>query len=152
MTIPSNYPIDAWRLRLAGKALITYDQMNWLRAKPQSGPKPQVIQTLKDIPGYPYPSSTNQRRRPWRLQGHRGVGAKSVNILQNGAPEKDGSGGFRISKLQVGVWRGAERRLLKALGSKYDGQQLRVIRATKGVGRPWVTLLPSDPQPSTSAV
>ena len=47
----------------------------------------------------------------------------------------------------VGRWRGIDPRVMRGYREKYDGAHLRAIRAIKGVGRPWLTLL--EPKPAT---
>ncbi len=158
MTQPSNYPLWAWRRRLAGEPFITYDQTNWHNVNRPYGPKPANIIAIKDAPGYPYVSTTNQRRRrktfaigdtvfQHKMKGHRGYGTEQKPILQKGVVDEKG----HQPMLQVGIWRGIDGTLAKSLGTRYTGEKLREIRAIKGVGRPWVTLLRSDPQPSTGS-
>lgn len=93
-------------------------------------------------PGYPVPSTTNQRRITLKavLLGHRGTHAAGRKPILRKLPADEN--GHRATE-PVGIWRGLDHRLAKSLGSRYTGEKLRAIRAIKGVGRPWVTLLSS---------
>ena len=84
------------------------------------------------VDNYPIASTTNQRRRPWRLNGHRGVGPKSAEVKHKTGKDANGI----TTWAPVGIWRGLDPRLIRGYNEKYNGANLRKIRAIKGVGRP----------------
>ncbi len=118
---------------------VEYSRLNYFRLAqpPHHGRGPNTVVQVETDSVYPFASTTNQRRRPWRLNGHRGVGAKSVEIKRKLPPDDKG----HRAEQPVGIWRGLDKRLVREYNSKYTGAELRRIRAIKGVGRPWLTLI-----------
>src|SRR5258708_1224617 len=133
------------RTMAKAKTTIEYSRVNYFRlAQPPHHGRPRLnVVQIKTRSGYPIPSTSNQRRRPWRLNGHRGVGAKSAEIKRS-ILRNDPDTGQAIREWQpVGIWRGLDKRILREYNAKYTGAKLRAIRAIKGVGRPCPTPLPA---------
>jgi hypothetical protein len=100
--------------------------------------RPKVGPVLVHAPeGYPQKAKTNQRRRhPGKMSvknlGEEWTPLPGRDIMMLGPVDADG----RREKFQLGIWRGVDK---SVLSGTYDGLTLRMLRAQKGCGRPFIS-------------